>query len=119
MRFRFNMAIDEEMKVDASRPPEQSTPNSDGSTTTIDAEPTVPTEAEGGLSKEQKGIRKHLIALSIVLCQLIVVCGRFKHWELLPGTPILLSSTPAMAWATDATDATDATGATTAKVLDT
>ncbi|KAM0453360.1 hypothetical protein ACHAO4_004953 [Trichoderma viride] len=66
------MAIDEEMKVDASRPPEQSTPNSDGSTTTIDAEPTVPTEAEGGLSKEQQGIRKHLIALSIVLCQLIV-----------------------------------------------
>lgn len=116
------MAIDEEMKVDASRPPEQSTPNSDGSTTTIDAEPTVPTEAEGGLSKEQQGIRKHLIALSIVLCQLIVVCGRFKHGERLSSTPTLLSSIPAMAWAIDAIDATgatDATDATTAKVLDT
>lgn len=73
------MAIDEEMKVDASRPPEQSTPNSDGSTTTIDAEPTVPTEAEGDLSKGKQGIRKHLIALSIVLCQLIVVCGRLRN----------------------------------------
>lgn len=78
------MAIDEEMKVDTCRPPEQSTPNSDGSTTTIDAEPTVATEAEGGLSKEQQGIRKHLIALSIVLCQLIVVCDIFEHGEKLP-----------------------------------
>jgi hypothetical protein len=70
------MAIDEELKVDTSRPPEQSTPNSDGSSATIDAEPTVPTETGGDLVKEQQGIRKHLIALSIVLCQLIVVCGR-------------------------------------------
>lgn len=69
------MAIDEESKVDTSRPPEQSAPSSDESTTTIDAEPAIPTEVEGDLSKEQQGIRKHLIALSIVLCQLVVVCG--------------------------------------------
>lgn len=67
--------MDEELKVDTSRPPEQSAPNSDESTTTIDVEPAVPTEVEGDLSKEKQGIRKHLIALSIVLCQLIVVCG--------------------------------------------
>lgn len=72
------MAIDEKMKVDTSQPPEQSTPNSDGSTTTIDAEPTVPTEAERNVAKEQQGTRKHLIALSIVLCQLVVVCGSFR-----------------------------------------
>lgn len=69
------MAFDEESKVDTSRLPEQSAPSSDESTTTIDAEPTIPTGIEGDLSKEQQGIRKHLIALSIVLCQLVVVCG--------------------------------------------
>lgn len=69
------MAIDGESKVDTSRPPEPSAPSPDESTTTIDAEPAIPTEVEGDLSKEQQGIRKHLIALSIVLCQLVVVCG--------------------------------------------
>ncbi|UKZ91235.1 uncharacterized protein TrAFT101_006227 [Trichoderma asperellum] len=66
------MAIDGESKVDTSRPPEPSAPSPDESTTTIDAEPAIPTEVEGDLSKEQQGIRKHLIALSIVLCQLVV-----------------------------------------------
>lgn len=70
------MVIDEKLKVDTSRPPEQSSPNPNESTTTIDAEPAAPTEAEEDLSEEQQGMRKHLIALSIVLCQLVVVCDR-------------------------------------------
>ncbi|KAL6815408.1 MFS general substrate transporter [Trichoderma sp. SZMC 28013] len=65
------MAADKELEVD--RPNEQSTPESGESTTTIDAEPTNQREAAGeDVVKGDKGIRKHLIALSIVLCQLVV-----------------------------------------------
>lgn len=68
------MAIDEELKLD--RPADQSTPEPGESTTTIDVEPTIQTEAGEDVAKGQQGTRKHLIALSIVLCQLVVVCGR-------------------------------------------
>ncbi|KAL7949386.1 MFS general substrate transporter [Trichoderma barbatum] len=64
------MAIDEELKVD--RPTEQPTPGSGESTTTIDVEPTTQTDAGEDVDKGQRGVRKHLIALSIVLCQLVV-----------------------------------------------
>ncbi|KAM0261827.1 hypothetical protein ACHAQJ_002030 [Trichoderma viride] len=66
------MAIDEELKVEPFRPTEQSTPDSGESTTTINAETTVQIEGGEGVAKGQQGIRMHLIALSIVLCQLIV-----------------------------------------------
>jgi hypothetical protein len=73
------MAIDEKLKVDSFQPAEQPTPGSGDSTTTIDAEVAVQTEGGEDVTKGQQGVRKHLIALSIVLCQLVVVCGRSDY----------------------------------------
>jgi hypothetical protein len=68
------MAVDEEPKVE--RAAERTAPESGESTTTLDAEPTTQADAGENAAKGQRGVRKHLIALSIVLCQLVVVCWR-------------------------------------------
>ncbi|RFU77230.1 efflux pump antibiotic resistance [Trichoderma arundinaceum] len=64
------MAVEEELKVDQTT--EQPAPDSGDSTTTIDAEATVQTQGGGDAAKGEQGMRKHMIALSIVLCQLVV-----------------------------------------------